>query len=675
MSGKLGTLWSLMRGQRLRYALAIAATLISVFFMYYIPLISGATIDMIYGSTPAKVTFVHRILERLGGREALATVLVLVAAAMVAARALSGAFLYLRGRFSAKAAETIARDLRDRLYNHVQHLPCRYHDKAETGDMVQRCTSDLETIRIFLAAQVVELGRAAVLLALGLPFLLHLNVKMGLLSMVVIPPIIGFGAIFFRKVQHVFKESDEAEGRMTSRLQENLAGIRVVRAFARQQYEIDRFGQANAEYRRRWYTLMRMMSIYWPISDMLCFTQSGLVLIYGAYNVSRHTMAPGDLFAFIMYVQMFIWPVRNMGRILADMGKAFVSIGRVGEILSQEVEPEIVGETWLQTNAATAPITKFNGDPRPTLSQGRGVIADVPRPPSAVSVDFDCPTVAELDGHGDGPVGIRGRAEPAIGNARGEIIVENLVFNHGPEIPVLRGISMNITPGTTLAILGPSGSGKSTLINLLLRLYEYETGSIRLDGMELRVLPRKFARSQVGSVLQEPFLYSKSLRENIKLSRTDAADEEMVAAASAACIHESIENFTDGYDTLVGERGVTLSGGQRQRVALARALLKDPPILILDDAFSAVDTQTERIILRGLRNRHGRRTTIVIAHRLSTLMHADKIIVLDEGKIIQEGTHAGLIEQEGMYRRLWEIQTNLADDLAAEIQAESPITK
>jgi ATP-binding cassette subfamily B protein len=477
---------------------------------------------------------------------------------------------------------------------------------------------------------------------------------------------VGFGVAFFSKVQRTFKASDEAEGKMTSRLQENLSGIRVVRAFARQQYEIEHFAQANSEYRRRWYRLMQLLSFYWPTSDLMCFTQQGIVLFAGAWYVSRGDLTAGDLFTYIMYVNLFLWPVRNMGRILADMGKALVSIGRVGEILSQpvEVEQELLSQP---DNVAQPPsAVAFLAGPH-----ANGHDLGVAKSPSAMATLME----PHLNGHSAQPRAAVPHAGTQPAAPPGEIVVKNLVFNHGPEIPVLRGISLRIEPGMTLAMLGPSGSGKSTLINLLLRLYDYDTGSIRLDGLELRALPRKFVRAQIGSVLQEPFLYSKSLRENIKLSCTEAADEDIVAAASAACIHESIEGFENGYDTLVGERGVTLSGGQRQRVALARALLKNPPILILDDAFSAVDTHTEKMILRALRNRHGRRTTIVIAHRLSTLMHADRVIVLDEGQIVQSGTHDSLIAEDGMYRRLWQIQTSLADDLAAELEANGAKAK
>ena len=248
----------------------------------------------------------------------------------------------------------------------------------------------------------------------------------------------------------------------------------------------------------------------------------------------------------------------------------------------------------------------------------------------------------------------------------GDLRIENVSFKHG-EKTVLHDISLHIPPGKTLAIVGPSGSGKSTLMQLLLRFYDYTAGRITLDGFEIRDLPRKFVREQFGVVMQEPFLYSKTLKDNIRLGRHSADEKEVVDSAIIASIHESIEGFDNKYDTLVGERGVTLSGGQRQRVAIARAILRDAPVLILDDALSAVDTHTETMILDALKRRRGMHTTILIAHRLSTLMHADQIAVLERGKIVQLGTHESLIEQDGLYRKLWQIQTALEQDLSREL--------
>ena len=599
MKERLDILWQLMRGQRLRYAMAIAAIFISVGLMYLPPLITRAAIDHVIRDEPLDPSRVTgKIIAAIGGRDAVAENLWLVAAAMVAIVATAGAFIYVRGKWSAQAAESMARALRDQLYERLQHLPVAWFDTQQTGDLIQRCTSDVETVRLFLAAQLVEVARAVVLLAIGLPILLALDVELGLLSMVVLPIVIWYSMRFFVNVRESFQRVDEAEGQLTATVQENLTGVRVVRAFARQEFECERFGARNDEYRREWYDLIHLMSRYWPVSGLMTNIQAGLVLTVGAYWAIEGRISLGTLTAFLACVGMYLWPVRRVGRILADLGKALVALGRINAILSAPPESDI-----------------------------------------AESSDPD-----------DAP------ASPPV---RGEIAIEGLSFSHG-NVAVLTDISLRVEPGQTLAILGPSGSGKSTLINLLLRLYDYETGSIRLDGTELSDLPRQTVRSRIGVVLQEPFLYSRSLRENIKLGRHTAGDDAMVDAAAAACMHESIVTFDDGYDTVVGERGVTLSGGQRQRVALARALLRQPPVLILDDALSAVDTRTEAMILRTLARRHGKQTTIVIAHRLTTLQHADRTLVLDAGRVVQEGTHEQLVGAAGMYRRLWQIQSAVA---------------
>ena len=598
MRERLGILWQLMRGQRLRYTIAIAAIFISVALMYLPPLITRATIDHVIRDEPLdRSTVTGTIVASVGGRAAIAGNLWLVAAAMVAIVATGGVFIYIRGKRSAQAAESMARSLRDQLYQRLQHLPVVWFDTQQTGDLIQRCTSDVETVRLFLASQLVEVARAVVLLAIGLPILLMLDVELGLLSMAVLPIVIWYSMRFFVNVRESFQRVDEAEGQMTANVQENLTGVRVVRAFARQGFECERFGARNDEYRREWYDLIHLMSTYWPLSGLMTNIQAGLVLTVGAYWAIEGRITVGTLTAFLGCVGMYLWPVRRVGRILADLGKALVALGRINAILSADVESDI-----------------------------------------AASPDADAPV------------------RPPV---RGEIVIEDLSFSHG-HVDVLRDISLHVEPGQTLAILGPSGSGKSTLINLLLRLYDYQTGSIRLDGVELSDLPRQVARSQIGVVLQEPFLYSRSLRENIKLGRHTAGDDAMVDAAAAACMHESIVTFDEGYDTVVGERGVTLSGGQRQRVALARALLRQPPVLILDDALSAVDTRTEAMILRTLARRHGKQTTIVIAHRLTTLRHADRTLVLDAGRVVQEGTHEQLVNEAGMYRRLWQIQSAVA---------------
>ena len=599
-----------MQGQRLRYLAAIVALAVATLAGFGPPYVIRATIDgVIAGQTPDAPAWVLDWIEAAGGASALAKYLWVGAAAILGLTGLSGLFSYLKGRWAAKASERITRNLRDHLYDRLQHLPCAYHDSTETGDQVQRCTSDVDTIRLFLGTQIVDLVRAIANLVFVLPIMVWLDWRMAVASTAVLPVIVAFAVIFFAKVQSTFKRMDESEGALTSRLQENLTGIRVVRAFARQQFEREKFEQRNHDYCAKNRSLYAVFAWYWSTSDFLVFVQMGLSLFAGAYWVGRGEanggISVGTLVAFWMYVGMVVWPVRMMGRTLAELGKALISLDRVEGILETDIETE---STELLTQS---------------------------------------------------PPRLEGRIEFA-----------SVSFSHGSDLPVLRDLSFVLEPGQTLAIVGPSGSGKSTIVNLLLRFYEPDTGTIRVDGLDLHRIARKYIRAQIGAVLQEPFLFSKSLRENLKLGRHDAPDDSMVEMATVAAVHESIEQFDEGYDTKVGERGVTLSGGQRQRVALARALLRDPPILILDDAFSAVDTRTESMILDALRQRHGRHSTVVIAHRLATLMHADQIIVVEHGQVTQCGSHGALIEQDGLYRRLWEIQTAV-DDGAVEQPLET----
>ncbi|MDP6635667.1 MAG: ABC transporter ATP-binding protein [Phycisphaerae bacterium] len=600
---KKNTFWRFMKGQRLRYAAAIGALFVSVLVLAERPVVFKVAIDhIISGKT------VEGLWVRLLGGD-----LLMAALAVVGITVISGLFMYLKGRWAGMASEAVARDLRNGLYDHIQHLPCTYHDTADTGDLLQRCTSDVETFRAFLAVQGTEIGRASIAVLVVFPYMLLVNVPLALMAMAIAPVVLTFAIVFFVKVRNTFRLCDEAEAVMTTRLQENLTGIRVVRAFARQGYECEQFSDDNALFRDRRFRLIRIMAIYWSCSNFLCTCQIGLILLTGAYMIrggSADTggLTVGGLVAMMFYMRMFLWPIRHLGRVLGEAGKAVVAMGRLGEILAE------------------------------------------PR---------EAPNVSDIDA----PDRLDGRIE-----------ISDLSFNHG-DIKVLDRVSVSVDAGQTLAILGPSGSGKSTLVNLLLSFYDYDSpeqngGSIRLDGLELSSLDQKFVRSQIGVVMQEPFLYSRSVRDNIRIGHSGAAEDEIVSAAASSCVHESIEDFDKGYDTLVGERGVTLSGGQRQRLALARAVLRNPPILILDDALSAVDTETEQMILEALRTRHGRSTTLVIAHRLSTLMHADRIIVVEGGRIVQEGTHQSLVGVDGMYRRLWQVQNQLAEDLRQELASD-----
>jgi len=573
-NSKYQLIWQLVRVERRRYGGAVLSLVLASCFLYLVPLVPSAVLDGRFRN------------------------LWLAAVLMSGFTALAGFFTYLRGRLSSVAAENVILRLRDQLYDQLQHLPCSYFDTAPTGDLIQRCTSDVETMRQFLVSQVVEIGRAVLMLIIPLPLMLAIDWRMTAMSVILIPPIVAFSMIFFRRVRSSFEKVDQAEGRLTSTLQENLTGIRVVRAFARQQFEIEKFGARNSEHRDLDNNLYRLLAVFWSASDVLCIGQMGIVVIAGGRWIADGSLGVGSFFFFLTSVGMFIWPVRMMGRILTELGKATVAVGRIQEIL---------------------------GHPRETTPENRLLI-------------------------------------PQHGIDRlGEIVFRNVTFAHRKDTAALEDVSFHLPVGRTLALFGPSGSGKSTIVNLLLRLYDPGTGVIEMDGRDIRHVDRKDVRRQISVVMQEPFLYSKTVRENLSIGQASATHDDIVQATAAACVHDTVMEFEQGYDTLVGERGISLSGGQRQRVALARALLKRPTILILDDALSAVDTETESQILDALALRRGRSTTIVIAHRLSTLMTADEILVLDGGRVVQRGTHEKLKDAPGMYQRVWMIQNTMED--------------
>ena len=604
-------LWRLLEGFRVRYALAVTALAMATLFAYLGPLVTRATIDSIIatGGEAGAENATSSAASWLGlDRAELSSRLWLAAALLGGLAVGTGLFTYFKGRLTAQASEGVIRRLRERLYDHLQHLPCRYFDTAETGDLVQRATSDVETVRHFLSLQLIEVGRASLLIVTVIPIMLLLHAPMAAVSLAGAPLVLGFGVLFFLRIRPAFLEMDEAEGRMTTVLQENLTGIRVVRAFARQQHECDKFIEASRSYRDRNYRLIRLMAAYWPISDIMVLSQQMAVLLCGAYWVSQGQLSVGTLVAFLLFVNLYVWPMRQMGRILADLGKALVALGRIEEILAAPRESDVSSD---DVEAATIPFA-------------------------------------------------------------GRIEFNHVSFSYRDANLVLEDVSFTVEAGQTLAIAGPSGAGKSTLVSLLLRLYDDYQGSIRIDGRELRNIDRKVIRAAISVVMQEPFLFSKTLKENISLGRHDAAEQELLEAATIAEIHESISRFEHGYETLVGERGVTLSGGQRQRVALARALLQRPAILILDDALSAVDTQTETLILEALRSRHGRHTTLIVAHRLSTLRHADQVLVLDGGRVSALGTHRKLESDSPTYRRLWEIEGGWQTELESQLEAGGP---
>jgi ATP-binding cassette subfamily B protein len=544
----------------------------------------------------------RQLVDHVLGQPDAARQLPLMALAFVGIAGAQGGFTYLSGRLAARSAESIAKRLREYLYDHLQRLRFSYHDQSRTGELVQRSTSDVDAIRRFFSEQAIGAGRIILLFLVNFTVLLQLNPYLAVRSVVVVPITVGLSLVFFRRVSEAYESYQNQDAVLSTTLQENLAGVRVVKAFARQHHERSKFDGDNWEKFLRGRRLLSMHALYWPVSDILSGLQMLFGLTLGALMVMDGRITIGTYLAYAGLIIWIIWPIRNLGRMVVQMSTGLVSYHRVAEIIRQDKEPLELGQ--------------YAPDHAP----------------------------------------------------RGELVFEGVQFAYEPGVPVLHDIDLRVEPGQVVALLGPTGSGKSSLVNLLPRFYEYTGGSLRLDGLELNQYRRSYLRKHIGIVEQEPFLFSRTIGENIAYGvAREVSQGEIETAARAAAIHDVIQGFPDGYDTLVGERGVTLSGGQKQRVAIARTLLMNPRILILDDSTSSVDTETEALIREALERLMEGRTSFVIAHRIQSVMSADLILVLRDGRIVQRGTHDELLAQDGLYRRIHQAQTDIAVELEREM--------
>jgi ATP-binding cassette subfamily B protein len=593
--GKTALIVAAAEGKHFRFLLCCVATLAAVLFSFITPQIIRFTIDSVLGTEPLKVpAFVSSFVEQIGGLGYIKKNIWICAVFILVAAFLSALCNMFRRYSFGIIGETVAWRLHNDLYAHIQKLPYSWHIGCQTGDIIQRCTTDVDNIRNFIHNQLSELMRTFCVFVIALIIMFSMDIFMSLVSLTLIPVIFIFSFLYFRKVSVQFNRADEAEGQVQAAAQENYTGVRVVRAFGRESYEMEKYSDKTKKYQDVWIHIGKMLGLFWGVGDFFSGLQLAIIVGFGVWRSVQGHLSPGTFLAFYTYCNFMIWPVRQLGRMLADLSKTLVAAGRINEILASEPETD---------------------------------------PLDALMPDL-----------------------------KGEICFNNVTFNYGEQEPILKNISFTLKSGESMAILGATGSGKSTLVHLLSRLYDlndnysHNAGSITINGVDIRRIARPWLRRHIGLCLQETFLFSKTIKENIAIARPQMDIEEIKKASAVAMIDETIEGFAEGYNTVIGERGVTLSGGQKQRVAIARMLAGNTPVIIFDDSLSAVDIETDAKIRAALRHRVKDAAVIIISHRISSLMQADKILVLKNGTVEDIGSHEELLERGGSYRRIFDLQ-------------------
>ena len=543
-----------LEGSKRYFALSIIASALASLIDMINPQIIRVAVDALTGVAGEYPAVAERILSRVGGLSFIAKNIYIPALGILITALFQIIMQYSTRVFSSKASETLVKSMRDKLFCHIGKLPFSWHMKNSTGDIIQRCTSDIETTRSFLSDQLTSVFKTVLLIVLSVSFMVPMNLRLTLIAFIPTPFILLYSFYFHKKVHAGFKKCDENEGKLSAMAQENLSGVRVIRAFALERQEKAKFERHNEYYTGLWVNMAKVMSRFWSVSDILSGIQVMLVIIFGAYFTADGAISPGGYVAFISYNSLLVWPIRQLGRLISDLSRA-------------------------------------------------------------VSFSYDSKEV-------------------------------------------LTDVSFEMKKGTTLGILGTTGAGKSTLVMLLDKLYPLPEGSgrITVGGVDIKDISTPYLRKNIGLVLQEPFLFSQTIKENIA-AESGATLEEVRSSARDAALDDTVMSFQKGYDTFVGEGGVTLSGGQKQRTAIARMLLKNQPVMIFDDSLSAVDLKTDALIRRAINERSKNSSVIIISHRINTLSSADKIIVLEHGKVAAEGTHSELIKKEGLYKKIYEAQS------------------
>lgn len=595
--GVFSMLLEFLRGSKRYYFMTVAAVVINTLADMISPQIISFTIDYVIGDKPLQNEgLMNFFANALGGVEYIADRLWIPALCIVVAATVSTVSNYCYSVSHTKAAESTVKTMRDKIFGHIARLPLSWHSKNQTGDIIQRATSDVDVVKRFLSEQLVALFEIIVMIALSLYFMFSMNISLAIIAVITMPVIITYSALFHNIIGKRFETCDESESKLSAIVQENLTGVRVVRAFGRESYERDKFNAQNDLYCKMKLKLGAVFAGFWSSSDLISGLQVMLVVVFGALKCAKGEMTAGNYVAFISYNSMIVWPIRRLGRMISQLSKAGVSMKRIHDVLSAEVEHDAVG---------------------------------------CVNAEMDK-----------------------------DIVFDHVSFGYDGCTEILTDVSFSIGAGQTLGILGGTGSGKSTLVALLDKLYDLPEGSggITIGGVDIKEINTAWLRKNIGLVLQEPFLFSRTIRENIELASDELSLDEVKNAAKLACLDGAVEHFADGYDTFVGERGVTLSGGQKQRAAIARMLALKTPIMVFDDSLSAVDTETDAKIRASIEKNTAEATVILIAHRITTVMRADRIIVLDKGRIAEQGTHDELIAHGGIYAQIYAIQTNMGGE-------------
>ena len=584
--------WHFLRGSKAYFIIAIVCISLMNLLALIVPRVISYTVDtLITGKESDLPAFIVDAIESIGGPAYIREHLYLIAVFLMVIGALSALCNYLYRYYNNKGAETLVETMRNEIFAHIARLPFSWHTKNQTGDIIQRCTSDVDAVKNFVSGQLTEVFRVVLMVAFSLYFMFTINVKLALIAVILIPINIAYSAYGHKRMGKIFEEADVEEGKLSAVVQENLTGVRVVRAFGRELFEKERFEKQNHDYWKMWIRMDWVLAWFWAIGTLLLSLQTMIVVVLGAVFAVRGEMLAGEYIAFFSYNIMLTWPIRLLGRLISGLSRSEIATDRIRYIMNSEPEKD----------------------------EGK-------------------------------------KLRPEM---TGDIVFNNVSFAYDESKEIVKDVSFRIKGGTTVGILGGTGSGKSTLMHLLNRLYELpkENGSITISGVDIKDIEVGYLRENVGMVLQEPYLFSRTLAENIALGGTNAEIDDIKEAAGTASLLETIENFKEGFETTVGERGVTLSGGQKQRTAIARMLIGKSPIMVFDDSLSAVDAETDAKIRKGLMEKGKDSTVIIISHRITTLMAADNILVLDKGRLVESGTHDELIKNTGIYRKIYDIQS------------------